>query len=168
MHIDVKDETPHTHAVATCGYRNLEYCFNMIPCSSDGVGEKKLIPYLTGCIGFRHDLRIVRDDFVVPFHDSGNLLVIIPVDLPAILLEHILHSPDPFKLGLVGRWFAVSALVAVPTSTRVRVKMLDTDKGVRSGRHLHDEIRALLGLDNLTEDLTCYYAPVLIRTAEVI
>lgn len=126
--------------------------------------EKVEIPYLTGCIGFRHDLRIVRDDFVVPFHDSGNLLVIIPVDLPAILLERILHSPDPFKLGLVGRWFAASALVAVPTSTRVRVRMLDTDKG----RHLHDEIRALLGLDNLVEDLTRRYASVFTCTAEVI
>lgn len=91
--------------------------------------EKVEISYLTGCIGFRQDLRIVRDDFVGPFRDSGDLLVIIPVDLPAILLECILHSPDPFKLGLVGRWFAASALVAVPTSTRVSVRMLDTDMG---------------------------------------
>lgn len=55
--------------------------------------------------------------------------MIIPVDLPAILLECVLHSSDPFKLGLAGRWFAASALVAVPTSTRVSVRMLDADKG---------------------------------------
>ena len=106
--------------------------------------------------------------FIEPFHDSEDLFVIISVNLPAILLECILRSPNPFKLGLVGRWFAASARLLYFKPARVRVKMLDTDKGVRSGRHLHDEIRALLGLDNLTEDLTCYYAPVLIRTAEVI
>ena len=48
--------------------------------------------------------------------------------------------------------------------TRVRVRMLDTDKG----RHLHDEIRALLGLDNLVEYLTRRYASVFTCTAGVI
>lgn len=72
--------------------------------------ERKVeILYLAGCIRFRKASRIVRDDFVEPFHDSGDLLVIIPVDRPAILLECIQHPPDPFKLGLVGRWFAAPA-----------------------------------------------------------
>lgn len=94
--------------------------------------------------------------------------MIIPVDLPTILLECILRSPNPFKFGLVGRWFAASALVAVLKSARVSLEMFDTDKSVRLGKQLHDEIKALLGLDDLTEDLTRRYAPVFTCTAEVI
>lgn len=129
--------------------------------------ERKVeILYLAGYIRFRKDSRIIRDDFVEPFRDSGDLLVIIPVDLPAILLERILGSLDPFKLGLMGRRFTAPALVAVLTSARVSMEMLDTNDGVGSGRRLHDEIGALLGLDNLTEDLVRHHAPVLTLTAE--